>query len=141
VASVLTNSRCANSPASSSRGRKGCRPELGGGGTQLDGCFRAAVPGEAQSGLAFAQKLDVHAGEKQRIHQRAVLDALRVVDAVALAECIEAVGPGRMAAPRQSEGIHHAVEAQGRTGDALQLGVEEGDVEGRVVGDERSSRR
>ena len=66
-----------------------------------------------------------------------MLDALGGVDAVALAQRIEAVGAGRVAAPRQDEGIDDAIEGERRPRGALELGIDEAEVEGSVVGNER----
>ena len=66
-----------------------------------------------------------------------MLGAGREVDAVALAQCIEAVGAGRMAAARKDERVDHAIEGQRRPTRARKLGVDEGNVEGGVVGDQR----
>ena len=90
---------------------EGLRALPGGGDTALADRLRPALAAQPQGRLALAQQLDVDVGEQQRVDQRAVLDALGVVDAVALAQGIEAVGAGRMAAPRQDQGVDDAIEA------------------------------
>ncbi len=93
----------------------------------------AALPIEAERGLAFTQKLDVDAGEQQGIQQRAVLGALGQIDAVALAQRIQAVGAGRMTAPRQHQRIDDAVGCERRPRNPFQLGIDESEIERGIV--------
>jgi hypothetical protein len=66
--------------------------------------------------------LDVHACQQEGVEQRTVLAALKVVDAVALAVRIDAVGAGRMAPPRQVLS-HQAANARSPATDARDGGV------------------
>ncbi len=65
--------------------------------------------------------------------------ALGVVDAVALAQRIETVALARMQAARQRQRVEHLADRRDGAriaGQARELGVEETDVERRVVNDE-----
>ncbi len=62
-----------------------------------------------------------------------MLLALGKIDAVALAERIEAARRARMPPPRQRQRVDHAVPAQQRPRQPVELGVEEGEIEGGVV--------
>ena len=44
-----------------------------------------------------------------------------------------------MLAPRERQRIHHPVPAKQRTGEPLELGIEEGEVEGRVMHDQHGA--
>ena len=80
-----------------------------------------------------AYELDIDAGEQAAIEQRTMLLALRQIDAVALAERIEAAGRAGMAATRERQRIDHAVPAERRPRQAVELGVEKAEIEGGVV--------
>ena len=62
-----------------------------------------------------------------------MLLALGQIDAVALAERIEAARRARMPPPRQRQRIDHAVPAERRPRQPVELGIEEAEIEGRVV--------
>jgi hypothetical protein len=79
---------------------------------------------------------EIDVEEDLRIEQRAVQLTMRVVDVVALAECVEAVALARMHLTRQWQGVDDAAEvshAARRPRQTPQLVVEEGDVERGVV--------
>jgi hypothetical protein len=78
-------------------------------------------------------QLDIDRCEQPAIEQRAVHLALGKVDAVALAERIEAAGRARMPPPGQRQRVHHAVPAQQRPPRPVELGIEEAEIEGGVV--------
>ncbi len=66
-----------------------------------------------------------------------MLGALRQIDAVALAQCIESVWAGGMAPSRQRQRVDDAVEREQGPRKATKLGVEEAQVEGGVVRHQR----
>ena len=88
---------------------------------QLDGLFirpqqgrLTAIHGEFEPRLMAAHQLHIDGGEQPAIEQRAVLLALGKIDAVALAERVEAARRARMPAPRQRQRIDDAVPAERR---------------------------
>jgi hypothetical protein len=90
---------------------------------------------ENQRGLAAGHR-QINVEQNLCVKQRAVQLAMRVVDVVALAQCIEAVALAGMHLPRQRQRVDDRAEAAhlaGGTRQALQLCVEEGDIERRVV--------
>ena len=93
--------------------------------------------GETEVGLAGADQLDIDLGQQLGVEQRAVLDPLRVVDLVARAEIVEPVRAAGMLAPRQHQRIDQPLAGHRGFLDALELGVEEAEIEHRVVRDQR----
>ena len=89
---------------------------------------------EPERGLAAAHG-EVHVREDARIEQRAVQVAAGVVDAVALAERVEAVALAGMHAPRERERVADAavIGNPRRAPCGRELGVQEADVELRIV--------
>ena len=90
---------------------------------------------EHQRRLAAGHR-EIDVQQDLRVEQRAVQLAMRVVDAVALAQRIEAVALARVHLARERQRVDHRAEVAHparRTGQALQLRVEERDVERRVV--------
>ena len=90
---------------------------------------------EPERGLAAAHR-EVHVREDARIEQRPVQVAAGVVDAVALAERVEAVALARVHAPRERERVADAAvigDAASRVPAAASSAFEEADVELRVV--------
>src|SRR5262245_53559011 len=83
-------------------------PRSGAARAPVHDCLGAPLALEPECRLAFPEQLDIDAREQKRILERAVLAALRMVDPVALAQRIEAVGPGRMAPTREKQRIDHA---------------------------------
>ena len=92
-----------------------------------------AVEHEFEPRLMPADQLHIDGGEQPAVEQRAVLLALGKVDAVALAQRIEAARRARVAAPRQRQRVHHPVPAKQRPRQPLELGIEEGEIESGVV--------
>ena len=66
-----------------------------------------------------------------------MLGASGVVDTVAQAKIIEPIGPRRMLAPREQQGVDHPFAADHRLGGALELGIEEAEIERGVVRHQR----
>src|SRR5262245_65379401 len=66
-----------------------------------------------------------------------MLGAARIVDGVARTQVVEAVRPGRMFAARQQQCVDQAVAGDQRLAAALELGIEKGKVERRIVDDQR----
>ena len=62
-----------------------------------------------------ADQLHIDRSKQAAVEQRAVLAALGKIDAVALAQRIEAARRARVTAPRQRQRIHHPVPAKQRT--------------------------
>ena len=86
-----------------------------------------------------ANQLHINRREQAAIDERTVLLPLGEIDAIALAQGIEAAGRARVPAPRERQRIHHPVPAKQRTGEPLELGIEEGEVEGGVVHDQHGA--
>src|SRR6185437_11900207 len=87
--------------------------------------------------LLPARHREPHVGEELRVEERAVQRAPGVVHRVALAQRVEGVLLARMEVARELERIADGAEARERgPPDALELLVEERDVERRVVDEE-----
>src|SRR5688572_8467917 len=89
---------------------------------------------ESERGLAAAHR-EVHVREDARVEQRPVQVTAGIVDAVALAERIEVVALARVHAPRERERVADSAvirDARCAAGGG-QLGIEEADVELRIV--------
>src|SRR5262249_56184395 len=95
---------------------------------------------EGEGGLAPAQQLEIDRGEELAVEQRAVLGARREVDLEAAAERVEAGRRAGEAAPGQAQRIFGR-PVERRPPEALQLGVEEAQVELGVVDDEAGGAR
>ena len=92
-----------------------------------------AIDGEVEPRLVPAYELGIDAREQAAIEQGAMLLALRQIDAVALAERIQAAGRAGVAATRERQRIDHAVPAERRSRHAVELGVEKAEIEGGVM--------
>jgi hypothetical protein len=92
-----------------------------------------AIDREFEPRLMAADELDIDGGEKPAIQQRAVLVALRQIDAVALAQGIETARGAGMPPSRKCERVDNAVPTQEWPGGAIELGIEKAEIEGRVV--------
>ncbi len=114
------------------RERRGPRPRSRCTGMQQRR-LRRGFRREFEPRLVAADELDIDRSQQPAIEQRAMLLAPGKIDAVALAQCIEAARRARMLAPRQRQRVDHAVPTQQWTAEALKFGVEEGEVEGGVV--------
>ena len=66
-----------------------------------------------------------------------MLGAPGIVDAIAGAEIIEAVGTGRMLAPGQQERVDESLAREQAFAGTLELGIEKAEVEDRVMGNQR----
>ena len=88
---------------------------------------------QAERRLAAAGELQVDVGEQLGVEQGAVLLAHGPVDPEALAERIQARRRARILAARDDQRVHRPLRRDRGSFDALQLGVEEAEVEGRVV--------
>src|SRR6185312_1217636 len=89
-------------------------------------------------GLPAAQEVEVDLGQKLAVEQGAVSRAGGGVDGEALAEGIEAVGQARKATLGQEERVDGAVEGPRIAGQPPELGIDEPQVEGSVVDDDRA---
>ena len=85
--------------------------------------------------LPRADQLDIDLGQKLGVEQRAVLGAPRIVDRIAQAQIVEPVGAAGMLAARNQKSIDHPLAADRGAAGALQFGVEEAEIEHRVMGD------
>ena len=118
------------------------RPSATAALAQRDGAVAAmAAPlaafGKTELRLARADQLEIDLGQNFGVEQRAVLGAARIVDAVARAQIVEPVGPGRMLAPRQQQRIDQPLARDQRALDALELGIEKAVIEAGIVDDQR----
>ena len=139
--SVATNSRCAARSASLTRGASATsRSRRDRGAVARRAAARAAL-GEAELRLARADQLQIDLGQDLGVEQRAVLGAARIVDAVARAQIVEPVRPGRMLAARQQQRVDQPLARDRRTLDALELGDEKAVVEARHCGSPAARRR
>ena len=91
---------------------------------------------ERERHLAAADQLEIDLGQDLAVEQRAVQRPARVVDAVVLAERIEADAGAGVAVARNLDRVDHRVGERGQLR-LLELEVEKADVERRVVRDER----
>ena len=66
-----------------------------------------------------------------------MLGAPRIVDAIACAEVIEPIGPGRMPAARQQQSVDHALAGDRRLAGAFELRIEEAEIKRRIVRHQR----
>ena len=93
--------------------------------------------GKAEVGLPRADQLDIDLGQQLGVEQRAVLDPLGVVDLVARAEIVEPVRAAGMLAARQHQRVDQPLARHRRLLGALELGIEEAEIEHGVVRDQR----
>jgi len=66
-----------------------------------------------------------------------VFSAAGIVDRIARAEIVEAIRDARMLASRQRQRVDQPFARDQRPLDAVELGVDEADIERRVVNDQR----
>src|SRR5262245_15966218 len=102
-------------------------------GTDMQKCRRDAVDGKIEPRLMAPHELDIDRRQQPAIEQGAVLLALGQIDAIALAQRIEAAWRAGVSSPRKRERIEHAVPPQQWPSRALELGIEKAEIEGRVV--------
>src|ERR1700733_14171771 len=91
--------------------------------------------------LARANKLDIALGKQFGVQQRAVLGAARVVDRVAQAQIVEPIGTAGMLAASDQKRIDQPFAGDQRPAGAIELGIEEAEIERRVVNDKRRVRK
>ncbi len=99
---------------------------------------RVEIRAQDEFGLAAGHG-EIHLGQDPRIEQRAVVFAMRIVDRIALAQRIEVVALSGMHLARErsvSSTRHSSRDPERALLEARELGVQEGDVERRVVNDE-----
>ena len=104
------------------------------------GCDRSGIGGlgnQAEANLPPASQLDIDLGEQLGVEQRAVLDPLRPIDAVTGAQRVEAVLCARMARAGENQRVDHPRQADRPAPAALQLVIQEAEVEAGIVRDER----
>ena len=91
--------------------------------------------------LLAAEKLDVDLRHDLGVEERPVLGAPAAIDPVVVAESVEVITVTRVHAPGEEGRVDHVIQLDCRWPPLKQariLGVEEADVEGRVVDDQRS---
>ena len=96
------------------------------------------VADERQPDLPPAAQFDIDLREQLRVEQRAVDGAVAAVDAVAVAQRIQAVLRAGVARAGEHDRVDHAMRADMRMAAALQLAVEETEIEARIVRDQRA---
>ncbi len=92
---------------------------------------------QAKPDLPPPGQLDIDLRQKLGVEQRAVMDAVAAIDAVARAQGVEAVFGAGMARAGEHDGVDHPGHAHLGAAAALQLAVEEAEVEARIVRHER----
>ena len=76
-----------------------------------------------------ADQLGIDGSKQFAVEQRAMLLAPREIDAISLAERIEAARRARMFPPRHRQRIDDTLKSDARLGNAFEFGVEESHVE------------
>ena len=97
----------------------------------------AGLGRQDQLRLPRPDQIDIDLGQKLGVEQRAVLGAAGIVDRIARAEIIEPVRHAGMLAPRQQQRVDQPVARDRRPLDAVELGIDEADVERGVVDHQR----
>src|SRR3954454_7849932 len=92
---------------------------------------------QAKANLSATGELDVDLGQKLRIKQRAMLDPMTSVDAKAYAQGVEAVLGTRMPRAGKHQRVDHPLHPDRQAPAPCELGVEEAEVEPRIVSDQR----
>ena len=92
--------------------------------------------GERERHLTAADQLEIDLGQDLAVEQRAVQRAARIVDAVVLAERIEADARAGVAVARNLDRVDHLVGERGQLR-LLELEIQKADIERRVVRDDR----
>src|SRR5690606_24719318 len=91
---------------------------------------------ETEPRLAAAGEFRIDFRQQFRVEQRTVFGAAAVVDAVTDAKIVELVGTAGTTAARKGQRVYGTLAAEDRLLAALELGIEEGKVETRIVNDE-----
>jgi hypothetical protein len=92
---------------------------------------------EDERALPASSELAIDIDENFRIEQRAVPDSPRAIDAVAIAQSVEAVRLSGMLSSRQHKRVDDPVHADRLTPEPRQLRVDEAHIEFGIVDDER----
>ena len=92
---------------------------------------------QLQTDLAPAGKLDIDLGKQLSVEQRAVLDPVAAIDAVASAQRIERMLGPRMAPSSDRQRVDHSFQRNFGMAAGAELAIEEAEIELRVVRDER----
>src|SRR4051794_5696209 len=92
---------------------------------------------QPKADLTAAGQLDINLGEQLSVEQCAVLHALAAVDSEAHAQGVEAVLGPRMPGPGEHQRVDHSAQRHARSAAALELEIEEAEVEARIMRDQR----
>src|SRR5690606_297776 len=91
---------------------------------------------KTKADLTAPGQFDVKLGQQFRVEQRAMLDAMAAVDAVASAERIQAVLGAGVKLPCDGDRVDHAVHRHFRPPAQAQFMVEEAEIEARIMRDQ-----
>jgi len=105
--------------------------------TRSAGARIAGLRRQDQLRLPRPDQVDIDLSQQLGIEQGAVLGTARIVDGVARTEIVKPVRDARMLAPRQQQRIDQPVPRNHGPFDAVELGIDEADVEGCVVDHQR----
>ena len=103
----------------------------------LDDRVVRAGSGEREADLAAAGQFDIDLRQQLGIEQRTVPDPVAAIDSIAGAQRVERQFRARMTPLRDSHGIDHAAEAHRFQPAQVEFRIEKGEIEARVVSDER----
>ena len=117
--------------------RERLRPQADERGSGLHAHGGAAGFDQNELRLPGADQFNIDLGQDFGIEQRAVLGAPGIVYPVTPAEVVETVGPAWMLAARQQQRIDESLARDQRLAGAIELGIEEAEVEHCVVRDQR----
>ena len=101
------------------------------------GAHIAALRCQDQLRLPGPDQVDIDLGQQLGVEQGAVLGAAGIVDRIARAEIVEPVRHPRMLAAGQQQRVDQPVARNGRPLDAVEFGIDEADIERRVVDHQR----
>src|SRR4051794_25292209 len=90
---------------------------------------------QAEPDLAAAGQLDIDLREKLGIEQGAVLNPVAAIDPEADTQSVEATLGAGMPGAREGQGVDHPVHSDRRPPAALELVVEEAEIEPGIMGD------
>ena len=99
--------------------------------------YLAGLGRQDQLRLPGTDQIDVDLGQKLGVEQRAVLGSAGIVDRIARAEVIEPVRNAGVLAPCQQQRVDQPLARDRRPLDAIELGIDEADVERGVVDHQR----
>ena len=92
---------------------------------------------QAKDRLPASGQLDVNLRQQLGVQQCTMLDALAPIDAKPSAQGIKTVLGARVPRPRQDQSVDHSAQANGIARAALQLMIEEAEIEAGIVCNER----